>query len=239
MSIQQIKVGNDYTLYDGEIFTNPDDISFSVKTWANRSAIIGFAEGRGTTFFVDFQGRELVLRHYKRGGKIAEYIEDQYLWLGLSFTRAWREFRLLEYMQKSSLPVPRPVAAHVHKEGLFYRADLITQRIRHTHLLLNELSNNSLEQGHWVALGGTIRRFHDKGIHHVDLNVKNILLDEGGRFYLIDFDKCKLKAKSSYWKQSNINRFKRSILKSVMLDPNIKYDEQCWQWFMQGYVNHG
>lgn len=237
MKIIKKAVGNDYVLYDSEIFTNSDDISFEVSTWANRSSIIGFAEGRGTTFFIDYQGRELVLRHYKRGGKIAEYIEDKYFWLGLSFTRAWREFKLLDYMQKCSLPVPRPVAAHVHKEGFFYKADLITQRIKNTHLLLNELKNNSLEEGHWIALGGTIRRFHDRGIEHVDLNVKNILLDDGGRFYLIDFDKCSKRKQAAHWKQANINRLKRSLNKSAAMDSDIHFSEQCWCWFLKGYSN--
>ncbi len=236
MSIIQSRKGSEYILYDADVFSTQDDISFSVKTWANRSAIIGFAEGRGTTFFVDYQGRELVLRHYNRGGKIAQYIEDQYFWIGLSFTRAWREFRLLEQMQTYSLPVPRPIAAHVTRDGFFYKADLITQRIRHSHLLLKELTNNTLEQGHWIAMGSMIKRFHDKGIHHVDLNVKNILLDEGGRFYLIDFDKCRQRKPAQHWKQADINRFKRSLNKAVSMNPTIMFNSQHWQWFMQGYA---
>lgn len=236
MSIVQNRQGNEFILYDADIFTNQGDVSFSVKTWANRSAIIGFAEGRGTTFFVDHQGRELVLRHYKRGGKIAEYVEDKYLWLGLSFTRAWREFKLLEHMQKCSLPVPRPIAAHVVRDGLVYKADLITQRIRHAHLLLKELTDNTLEKGHWIAMGSMIKRFHDRGIHHVDLNVKNVLLDEGGRFYLIDFDKCRKRKSAEHWKQANINRFKRSLNKTLTMNPTIVFNDQCWQWFMRGYA---
>lgn len=235
MTIIEKRIKNEYILYDSDIFTNSDDISFSVKTWANRSAIIGFAEGRGTTFFVDYQSRELVLRHYKRGGKIAEYVEDQYLWLGLSLSRSWQEFKLLDYMQKCSLPVPKPIAAHVVRDGLLYRADLITQRIRNSHLLLNELINNTLEQGHWQALGGVVRRFHDKNIEHVDLNVKNILLDEGGRFYLIDFDKCSKRKHAQSWKTANINRLKRSIEKSILLEPSINLSDNYWEWFLAGY----
>jgi len=237
MSIIERKISNEYILYDSAIFEKLDNISFSVKTWADRSAIIGFAEGRGTTFFIDYQGQELVLRHYKRGGKIAQYVEDSYFWLGISASRAWREFRLLEYMQKCSLPVPRPVAAHVVRNGLLYKADLITQRIRHSHLLLKELSNNSLEQGHWVALGGVIKRFHDRGIEHVDLNVKNILLDEGGRFHLIDFDKCRKRSALGSWQESNISRFKRSLNKAMLMEPEIEFNAECWKWFMQGYAN--
>lgn len=236
MSILKHQNKNDFILYDTNIFERVADVSFSVKTWASRSAIIGFAEGRGTTFFVEHQGQELVLRHYKRGGKIAEYVEDKYLWLGLLFTRAWREFKLLELMQTYSLPVPRPIAAHVVKENFFYTADLITQRIRNTHLLLTELQNNTLEQGHWVAMGGMVRRFHDKGIHHVDLNVKNILLDEGGRFYLIDFDKCRQRRISRAWQQTSIARLRRSLDKALFLNPTIVFNEQCWQWFMLGYT---
>jgi len=237
MSIIENKHKNNYVIYDADFFDNPTDISFEVKTWAARSAIIGFAEGRGTTFFVEYQGRELVLRHYKRGGKIAEYIDDNYFWLGLSFTRAWREFKLLDTMYRCSLPVPRPVAAQVTKEGLFYKADLITQRIRHTQLLLAALKENTLEQGHWVAMGGMVRRFHDKNIHHVDLNVKNILLDEGGRFYLIDFDKCSQRKMTRYWKQASINRLKRSLEKSCRLDSSIVFNEDNWRWFLQGYAS--
>lgn len=235
MSIVENKNSNEFIIYDTDVFENIEDVSFSVKTWAARSSIIGFAEGRGTTFFVEHQGRELVLRHYKRGGKIAEYVEDKYLWLGLAATRAWREFKLLEYMYNCSLPVPRPIAANVIKQGLFYKADLITQRIRHSHLLLNELENNTFEQGHWVAMGGMVRRFHDKGIHHVDLNVRNILLDEGGRFYLIDFDKCRQRRQAKGWQQANISRLKRSIKKSAMLNPKIIFTDEYWQWFLDGY----
>jgi len=237
MSILQKQNKNDFILYDSDIFAVAEDVSFSVKEWASRSAIIGFAEGRGTTFFVEHQGRELVLRHSKRGGKISEYVEDKYFWLGLSYTRAWQEFKLLETMQTYSLPVPRPIAAHVVKDGLLYTADLITQRIRHSRLLLIELQNNTLEEGHWVALGSMIRRFHDKGIHHVDLNVRNILLDEGGRFYLIDFDKCRQRKISSGWQQASINRLKRSLDKTLMLQPTLTFNNQCWQWFNQGYSN--
>ena len=235
MSIIEHKKKNEFILYDDDFFRRTDDITFNVKSWAARSSIIGFAEGRGTTFFVEHQGRELVLRHYKRGGKISDYVEDKYLWLGLSLTRAWREFKLLKMMYEASLPVPRPVAAHIVKEGFFYKADLITQRIRHSHLLLNELENNSFEQGHWVAMGGMVRRFHDKGIHHVDLNVKNILLDEGGRFYLIDFDKCRQRKPARHWQMANINRLKRSIVKAINLNTDIKINESYWEWFLQGY----
>ena len=236
MSILQNQHENEYIIYDTDIFKDFDDISFSVKNWASRSSIIGFAEGRGTTFFVEHQGQELVLRHYKRGGKIAEYIEDKYLWTGLNHTRAWREFNLLSYMHQCALPVPKPVAAQVNKQGFFYTADLITLRIRHAHMLLNELLNNTLEQGHWVSLGAMVKRFHDKGIHHVDLNVKNILLDDGGRFYLIDFDKCRKRRVAKFWQQGSINRLKRSLDKALVQNPAIEFNPQCWQWFLQGYA---
>ena len=42
--------------YDADIFTNIDDVSFKSKVWAQRAAIVGFAEGRGTTFFIQHQG---------------------------------------------------------------------------------------------------------------------------------------------------------------------------------------
>lgn len=239
MSVIQSRNKNEYILYDDEAVGDPAELSFSVRDWANRSAIIGFAEGRGTTFFIDYHGRELVLRHYHRGGAVAELLGDRYFRAGLGFSRPWREFRLLQTMQAASLPVPHPVAARVVRQGLFYTADIITQRIGQARTLYNELKENTIDKGHWVALGGVIRHFHIKGFYHADLNVRNILLDQGGRFHLIDFDKGRKRRPAERWQQANLDRFKRSLEKMHSLESEIVYSDENWHWLLQGYLHHG
>jgi 3-deoxy-D-manno-octulosonic acid kinase len=63
-------------------------------------------------------------------------------------------------------------------------------------------------------VGSTIRRFHDHGVIHQDLNASNVLLSEG-EVHLIDFDKGRLATPSTNdsWKQANLRRLYRSLEK--------------------------
>ena len=66
----------------------------------------------------------------------------------------------------------------------------------------------------WAAVGSTIRRFHDHGVMHRDLNASNVLLSEG-EVHLIDFDKGRLATPSTNdsWKEANLRRLYRSLEK--------------------------
>jgi len=228
-----------YILYDAERVENPELLGFDAKYWAERSAIIGFAEGRGTTFFIQYLGLDYVLRHYLRGGLIAKYFEDDYIWTGLSRTRAWRELRLLAHMREIGLPVPQPVACRVKRRGLVYKADLMTRRIMNASTLVEQLGRHPLAEGYWVALGGLIRRFHQKGIWHADLNANNVMLDSGGRFYLIDFDRGKIRKSNHKWKNANLQRLQRSLLKVKNLQPQFYFEESDWLKLIKGYQTDG
>ncbi|MFO8024262.1 3-deoxy-D-manno-octulosonic acid kinase, partial [Thiohalophilus sp.] len=189
MSLVSHTFGQTSIIYDNEIFSESKDVVFASEAWAEKDAIVGFAEGRGTTFFVNHYEMELALRHYHRGGVIARWSADRYLWTGLESNRAWRELHLLQTLRERNLPVPRPIAAQVIRHGLLYTADIMTRRIPGAKPVGQLLVNESLDTGHWVVMGGVIRRFHSQGVYHADLNANNILLDAGGRFYLIDFDR--------------------------------------------------
>ncbi len=237
MNVLSTRVNGGTVLYDADLIEQPEDLTFNVKTWANRSAIIGFAEGRGTTFFVNYLDKEMVLRHYHRGGAIANVLYDQYLYLGLKHTRPWREFNLLNKLSAMRLPVPVPVAARVVRQGLLYQADIITHRIKQARNFAQIIEQDDLNQGYWVALGGLIKRFHQKGVYHADLNANNILLDEGGRFYLIDFDKGELRAVNARWQNENLERLKRSLEKIRTTIPKLNFNDTHWGWLLQGYTS--
>ena len=221
--------------YDADIFKNIDDVSFNSKVWAQRSSIVGFAEGRGTTFFVQHQGRDFVLRHYQRGGLVTQLSKEKYIWLGLGFSRPWREWNLLEKMLQLGLPVPVPAAIKVERKWLSYTADIMMHRIPHSRTLMNILTQEELVEGYWITIGSVIRRFHENGVFHADLNAHNILLDDGGRCYLIDFDRCKFKTPDIKWQKENLSRLRRSLNKEQKNEKAFHFSEGNWRSLLRGY----
>ena len=235
MKAVEVKVDNRYILYDADCIENPASFGFDANYWASRDAIIGFAEGRGTTFFVQYAGEDYVLRHYRRGGFIARLSTDQYIWTGLRRTRAWREWHLLAKVWEMGLPVSQPVAVQVVQNGATYSADIMTRRIPLTTTLAEELGRQSLSKDTWLELGKLIRRFHNHGVWHADLNANNVLIDSNGRIYLIDFDRGRLRQLTQKWQQANLDRLKRSLLKLQRKMECFYFAESDWQSLLAGY----
>ncbi len=235
MKAVQVKIDNRYILYDAGCIENPASFGFDADYWASRDAIIGFAEGRGTTFFIQYAGEDYVLRHYRRGGFIARLSPDQYVWTGLQRTRAWREWHLLAQLREMGLPVPQPVAAQVMRNGMTYRADIMTRRIPHTTTLAEELGRHALSEDAWQELGSMVGRFHNYGVWHADLNANNVLIDSESRLYLIDFDRGRLRQPAQQWQQANLDRLKRSLLKLQSKTESFYFAESDWQTLLAGY----
>ena len=126
-------------------------------------------------------------------------------------------------MKQLNLPVPTPVAAHIDKNGLMYRASLITEKLKGFEDLCTWLKRESLSREDWQAIGKTLALFHLHRIDHVDLNLKNILWN-GQQAYLIDFDRCVQRSSHGRWIQSNLRRLKRSLLKASQ-----QYSEFYWK----------
>ena len=192
------------------------------------------ALGRGTAWLFMHEGGEYVLRHYRRGGLAAKLSADRYLWLGLQRCRAVREFGLLQQLAGLGLPVPRPLAARVQRSALGYRNDLITARIADAQTLAERLGESPLSAAAWARIGATIRRFHDAGVHHADLNANNILLDAAGRCWLIDFDRGDWRA-GERWKAANLSRLRRSLDKLAAGRAGFCWREADWAALLAGY----
>src|SRR3984885_371851 len=84
---------------------------FDPNFWTARNEIAAVSTGRGSAWFIGPAPHRWVLRHYRRGGFIANISKDRYLWAGEDRVRAFAEWRLLEYLTQRNLQVPKPGAA--------------------------------------------------------------------------------------------------------------------------------
>ena len=235
MKIVEAKSDNRYILYDAASIENPEMLGFDANHWAARDAISGFAEGRGTTFFVQYGGEDYVLRHYRRGGFIARLSSDHYVWTGLQRTRAWREWYLLAQLYEKGLPAPQPIASQVIRHGLTYSADIMTRRIPHSATLAEILERHALSENIWKEVGHVIARFHCHGVWHADLNANNVLIDTDDQVHLIDFDRGQLRKRAASWQQANLQRLLRSLRKLQNKTDKFYFADSDWQRLLQAY----
>lgn len=209
---------------------------FSPEFWGKRAKPVTTG-GRGGAWFIDSEATGMVLRHYKRGGQMAHLSEKSYLFTGFETTRSLAEFRLLTHLHNLGLPVPDAVAAIAWRYRLlWYRAAIIVKRVPGAVTFPD--SERASDASLWEALGRVIRRFHDVGLDHVDLNCDNILVTES-QLYLIDFDRCRLLSgadnkDNSAWKRKNLERLKRSVTKRFS-SLNPAELQAYWNSLLAGY----
>ncbi len=193
------------------------------------------AAGRGEVTIFDTAFGTCVLRHYRRGGLVARINRDRYLWTGAARTRSFREFRLLAQLQAAGLQVPSPVAARYVRDGLHYRADLVTRRIPGAQTLAERFAGNRLDAAVAGRVGRTLAAFHAHGACHADLNAHNVLIDGSGVVWLLDFDRGRLRRPSMKWQQANLARLRRSFLKLGAGDRIGEFDADFWDPLLAAY----
>jgi 3-deoxy-D-manno-octulosonic acid kinase len=207
---------------------------FDPNYWALRGELKPATGGRGSAWFVGSASEQWVLRHYRRGGRVAPLFRDLYLWSGENRVRAFAEWRLLAHLAQLGLPVPRPVAAWYRRVGPTYRCDLITQRILDTQPLSAVLKSTALADPAWRAIGTAVASLHRAGADHPDLTAHNILLDSKQSVSVVDFDRGRLRAAGS-WSSRNVRRLHRSLAKVSRSLPSGRFTETAWDSFLAGY----
>ncbi|MFT5988344.1 MAG: 3-deoxy-D-manno-octulosonic acid kinase [Marinobacter psychrophilus] len=203
---------------------------FDPAHWGNCARLVD-SGGRGGAWFLDANGGDYVLREYRRGGLVSRLSRCTYAFAGEDRVRSIMEFRMLMRLSALGFPVPRPIAAYYRKlPVLRYQAAIIVERIADTAPLADSIDTRL--DADWRRLGQLVRRFHDAGVRHADLNCFNVLV-RGDEFFLIDFDKgCIMPPNSSHgWKNSNLKRFARSIKKIA----GEQVLNKVWSTFEHGY----
>ncbi|MFN1532457.1 MULTISPECIES: 3-deoxy-D-manno-octulosonic acid kinase [Vibrio harveyi group] len=210
--IKTSQQGNCAIWFDDEIISDPTLPLFDAGYWQEQGKILGSASGRGTTWFVQLDSMQAALRHYRRGGLFGKLVKDQYWFSGWEQTRSAQELNLLQILIDAGVNVPRPIAGRSVKTGLTYQADLLSERIPNARDLVSILQEKPLPEVMYQKIGQEIAKMHKANVNHTDLNIHNILIDDQDKVWIIDFDKC-CQQSDGDWKQSNLDRLKRSFLK--------------------------
>lgn len=207
---------------------------FDPEHWRARGALQSHLGGRGGVALIHTPAGDGVLRHYRRGGLVAKFNRDRYLWTGADRTRSFAEFRLLTRIAALGLPAPRPMAARYRRHGLFYAADLITRRIAESHTLAQCLADGRLDADLARETGALVARFHREGIWHADLNAHNVLVTANA-LYLIDFDRGAVRRPAEGWRLANLARLRRSLLKLGAEQRIPGFQAAVWSPLLHGY----
>lgn len=231
--IKQYKQGNQVIWYDSSLIDQPSDLLFDPSYWQQQQRVLGSAQGRGTTWFVDMGPCHAALRHYRRGGLFGKLVEDKYLFTGWEQTRAYQELMLLDQLKHAGVNVPKPIAAKAEKSGLSYKADLLIEKIANAQDLVAILKQGKLSEQTYYHIGQMIAQMHQQQINHTDLNIHNILLDSNQAVWIIDFDKCRVE-QGDGWKQTNLARLKRSFNKEFERF-HIHWQESDLTSLLEGY----
>lgn len=222
-------------LYNATLASNIVPSWFDPDYWKSRGELDGSAQGRGATHYIRTNGKNFVLRHYRRGGLMARLSADKYIWRGEDNTRPFLEWQLTYRLHRAGLPVAVPIAARYVRNGLTYTGDLVTERLPAVGSLAECLSKGALSIMTWILIGRCLRRFHDLGVCHADLNARNVLLSEE-TVYLIDFDRCELRGKGGgLWRDENLVRLRRSLEKVTYALPRDRFGEADWHGLLDGY----
>jgi 3-deoxy-D-manno-octulosonic acid kinase len=221
-------------LCDAAIVAQVEADWFDPDHWRGHGGAQAPNGGRGAAWLVQTPAGAAVLRHYRRGGALARLAGDRYWWNGAERSRPFAEFRLLQWLRAQTLPVPRPLAARYQRDGLFYRADLLTGLIPAAETLAQRLAGGTLDAACMAAVGTTIARFHAAGAWHADLNAHNVLLNASG-VHLIDFDRGRRRAPGA-WTAQNLARLRRSLRKlGAAGQDEAAFERDLWQPLQQAY----
>lgn len=180
--------------------------------------------GRGTVLRFAYPGGRGIIRPYRRGGLIRHVMRDTYL---LS-NRPLHEFKIHLELLKKGLSLPPLLGVTWERRGLFVRGALATHALE-AQTLLAWLGDTRAETKRVLhACGATIRKMHELHVWHADLQLGNILI-ENGTPYLIDFDNARiLQNLSPLLRGRNLLRLKRSFEKNNV-------DLQHFQTLCAGY----
>lgn len=161
----------------------------------------------------------VVLRPYRRGGLVGRINRSRYLGIA---PRPFRELRTAVAIAAAGVPTPEPLGAAVLWDAPgVYRGAFVSRELWGAANLWRFLQQAPADQrgAACAAAAALVRRLHDAGALHPDLNLQNFLIRRGGggiEAWLIDLDGARFTSVTPRHRQDAFARICRSIRR---LDP--------------------
>ncbi len=174
--------------------------------------------GRGPVHVLETDSGPIVAKRLERGGLLGGFLRT----LFSDPTRSWHEADVAERLAAAGCRTPAVVVARTTRVGLgLYRLELATARIVRARDLLAAVPGAPDRPDLALRTGRLLRRLHDVGLRHRDLQVKNLLVPhEGGELVVIDLDRCRLDEQrplDDAERLASLTRFARSLVKRGLL----------------------
>jgi len=171
--------------------------------------------GRGEAYGVALGGTSAVVRHARHGGLFAPLLGDRF-W---GRPRFEREAELSRRLAEGGVSTPAVLAGVRYGAGFGHRADVATEQVAGIDLV--ELffgarpPAGAARTAVLDVLGRLVRRLHDLGWVHPDLQLRNLVVSAPGagapRAWLIDVDTCRpMRGDGDAERARNLARFQRS-----------------------------
>lgn len=174
--------------------------------------------GRGPQRRIDLPGssRRLRLREARRGGILGGLLADRFL----SPRRIEREIALWLALRDHGAPLPAPIASVARRRGLFWQTHFAAidcpNAVDGLVWLASAPPPEALRRGIEAVARG-LRRFHDAGAVHGDLNLRNILIElgtDGPECLFVDLDHAQsLRSVGASARAGDLMRLLRSLEK--------------------------
>ena len=183
-------------------------------TQPGRTAFVG----RGEAYGVTLGSTPAVVRHARHGGFLAPLLGDRFA----GRPRFYREVALSRRLAGDGVRTPDVLAGVRYRAVPGYRADVATEQVAGVDLVEvffgEQPPAGSPRVAALEALGRLVRRLHDLGYVHPDLQLRNLLLaDPGGpepQAWLLDIDTCRpMRGDPEAERARNLARFYRSWAK--------------------------
>jgi len=177
----------------------------------------GVLAGRGYTGIQNVEGLGSVfVKQYAHGGLLRHITGGSFLCVGPS--RSLQEYLMLERVREIGINAPHPML-FVNKGSFLYRTWLFMEEIVNSRNLA-EVSRSERAEDVDVLheamskLGEQVLALIAHKIFHVDLHPGNVLVQEGGRVSIVDFDKAReFKGSSERLRELYLRRWRRAVIK--------------------------
>jgi 3-deoxy-D-manno-octulosonic acid kinase len=182
----------------------------SLYTWAAAQPDRTAFTGRGEVYGVTLGAAAAVVRHARRGGFLGPLLGDRYA----GTPRFYRELAWSRRLADAGIPSPAFLAGVWRRAGAVHRADVATARIAGSDLAALVFGDTppagESRAAILRAVGRLVRRLHDAGVVHPDLQLRNVLVaGPPPEAWLLDVDSCREGAEASD-RRRNLRRFYRS-----------------------------